>query len=159
MEAAENGANYGGGCWVACFLRQEKRAPREPVHRKRLAQFTAWRNAHLFIHTFTVGPTFKDTARQPTEWQAMRAILEEGFSARSGAGSVGVQHVIATVRDQSLGTVHINSGNYIARIGPDGLLREETLAGENYLPGVHLIMVIPLVTISMFAELASSSTA
>ena len=151
MEVVENGEIYGKQCWVTCFLRQEKRTPRKKIHEKRLGHdFLPWLHTHLFINVFTIGPTLRETTGHSTEWEAAQAILR-GFSSRPDGGT-GIERVMSTVIRSAEGSLSINSGNYSCIMLPDGLIREHTSAGNDYLPGVHFCMLVPLATVLDIAK-------
>lgn len=151
MEVVENGEIYGKQCWVTCFLRQEKRPPRKRTHEKHLGHdFLPWLHTHLFINVFTIGPTLKEATGYSTEWEAAQAILR-GFSSRPDGGT-GIERVMSTVIRSAEGSLSINSGNYSCIMLPDGLIREHTSAGNDYLPGVHFCMLVPLATVLDMAK-------
>jgi hypothetical protein len=146
MEAAENADSWGGGRgWAACFLRQETRGTGRWGAKER--SFTPARDSHLFIHVFSIGPTLAESTGHTTEWEAAVAI-SVGQSARPTGGGTGMPNILQTVTERALGTVFLNSGNYIRIVSPDGIVREHVSRGSAYLPGVHLCALVPLAVVS-----------
>lgn len=145
MEAAENADIWGGGGWVCCFLRQEKRGSGRFGHQQ--DSFVPARETHLFLHVFSIGSSLADTVGIENEWEAAE-IITAGYSARFSGGGQGMPSILNTVIQSTQGTVFISSKNYTRIITPDSLVREYISAGTDYLPGVHLCAVIPLAVIS-----------
>lgn len=67
-------------------------------------------------------------------------------------GGTGIERVMSTVIRSAEGSLSINSGNYSCIMLPDGLIREHTSAGNDYLPGVHFCMLVPLATVLDMAK-------
>lgn len=149
MEAAENADIWGEAGWVACFLRQEKRGRAGFGHRK--VSFDPARVTHLFLHVFTVGPSLAEVTGIDTEWNAAAAVLQS-YSVRTSGGGSGFPVILKTVNTASQGTLFVRTGNYTRIHTPDGLAREFRTSGTDYLPGVHLAAVIPLVAVSDIAR-------
>jgi hypothetical protein len=146
MEAAENADNWGGGGWVCCFLRQEKRGT-EGRFGNLEENFIPAQHTHLFLHVFSVGCSLAQAMGQKNEWDAAD-LITNGNSARQNNGGRGIPAILNTVINSAWGTVSISSGKYTRIITPDGLTREYHSAGTDYLPGVHLCGVIPLAIVS-----------
>jgi hypothetical protein len=145
MEAAENADVWGGGGWIACFLRQEKRGAGRFGHQN--STFSPARETHLFLHVFSIGATLAETTHKRSEWEAAMAVAD-GYSGRLTGGGKGMPYILKTITESAVGTAYICSGNYTCIITPDGLVREYLSAGSEYLPGVHLCAVIPLAIIA-----------
>jgi len=150
MEAAENADNWGGGGWVCCFLRQEKRGTSSSFGNIE-ENFIPAQHTHLFLHVFSIGSGLARAMGQENEWDAAD-LIANGNSARQTSGGRGFPAIINTVINSALGTISISSGKYNRIITPDGLTREYHSAGTDYLPGVHLCAVIPLAIISNIEE-------
>ncbi len=149
MEAAENADNWGGGGWVCCFLRQEKRGAGHFGHLEE--NFIPAQHTHLFLHVFSVSSGLAQAMNQENEWDAAD-LIANGNSARETNGGRGFPIILNTVINTAWGTVSISSGKYTRIITPDGLTREYHSAGTDYLPGMHLCAVIPLAIISNIQE-------
>lgn len=145
MEAAENADIWGGGGWVVCFLRQEKRGAKRFGHRS--TTFSPARETHLFIHVFSIGYSLADTLDYDTEWEAVQAVTS-GKSSRTSGGGRGLPSILHIVTQEALGTVCIVTGNYTHIVTPDGIVRAFHSAGSDYLPGVHISAIVPLAVIS-----------
>ncbi|MCB9420766.1 MAG: hypothetical protein H6667_13245 [Ardenticatenaceae bacterium] len=145
MEAGENADIWGGGGWVCCFLRQEKRGTRGFGHQQKY--FVPAQHTHLFLHVFSIGPSLAETINETHEWDAAERVAT-GNSARLSGGGRGMPTILDTIIQSTWGTVSISSGNYTRIITPDGLTREYHSAGTDYLPGVHLCAIIPLAVIA-----------
>ncbi|MBC7876109.1 MAG: hypothetical protein H7Y59_02975 [Anaerolineales bacterium] len=150
MEAAENADNWGGGGWVCCFLRQEKRGTSSSFGNIE-DNFIPAQHTHLFLHVFSIKSGLARAMGQENEWDATD-LITNGISARQTSGGRGFPSIINTVINSALGTVSISSGKYNRIITPDGLKREYHSAGTDYLPGVHLCAVMPLAIISNIEE-------
>lgn len=145
MEAAENADNWGGGGWVCCFLRQEKRGLGNFGNLQQT--FIPAQHTHLFFHVFSIGSGLAQTMEEETEWDAVN-LIANGRSARQTNGGRGIPIILDTVLNSAWGTVSISSKAYNRIITPDGLTREYHSAGTDYLPGVHICAVIPLAIVS-----------
>jgi hypothetical protein len=152
MEGAENADIWGGGGWVCCFLRQEKRGSGRFGHQQQF--FAPTRETHFFLHIFSIGPSLAETANKINEWEAADSVAS-GYSARFSGGGQGMPTILNTVIKSTWGTVFISSGSYTRIITPDGLTHGYHSAGTNYLPGVHLCAVIPL---AIIADIQSALT-
>ena len=149
MNLAENAADYGHGGFIGCFLRQEK--GKSAGTKGRLVGsnlFDPRKHTHLFINCFTLGPSLSEVTGYANEWLAAGAVLGEGFTSRANGGGSGMETIMRTVVERATGTVYLNSKNYVRVISPDGIVRENTLGGDLYLPGVHICALIPLAVVA-----------
>jgi hypothetical protein len=147
MEAAENADTWGGRGYISAFLRQENRGRRGFQYDK---SFQPQRETHLFIHVFSIQGSLGSTLGM-SEREAAYAV-ESGTSARLGEFGQGMPFIVNTITQKTSGTVFINSGGFTRILSPDGLGRDFLSVGTDYLPGVHLGVVIPL------AKLISTAT-
>jgi hypothetical protein len=86
MEAAENADIWGGGGWVCCFLRQEKRGIGGFGHQQKT--FSAARETHFFLHVFCIGSSLAESLNEVNEWDAAASVTV-GRSARLSGGGRG----------------------------------------------------------------------
>jgi len=149
MALAENGSEYGQGCHIACFLRQERGISAIERRLTTGEPFNPRLHTHLFINCFTLGPSLANITGHSSEWEAAQAILG-GFTSRPEGGGSGMQNIIQTVTEDGSGTVYINSRNYVRLVMPTGISHEYTYGGDRYLPGVqvHFCLLIPLAVVS-----------
>jgi len=150
MESAENADSWGGGGYVAAFLRQEGRG-QGGFHKK--TNYDPIRDTHLFIHVCSLEGSL-GTTLGCSEIEAVDAI-RDGSSARANGVGLGMPFIISTVTQEALGTVFINSGGFTRVISPDGINRDFHSAGNDYLPGVHLCAVIPLACVADVSQALS----
>lgn len=156
MDLAENAAQYGNGGYVGCFLRQEKGRAAGTKGRADMLAFNPRRHSHLFVNCFTLGPSLSEVTGHASEWAAAQAVLGGGFTSRATGGGSGMETIMRTVVDSATGTVYLNSRNYVRVVSPNGLVHEYTLGGDQYLPGVHICLLIPLAIVAQLHQRKSA---
>jgi hypothetical protein len=156
MDLAENAAEYGNGGYVGCFLRQEKGRAAGTKGRADGVIFDPRRHTHLFINCFTLGPSLSEVTGHTSEWAAAQAVLGGGFTSRATGGGSGMETVMHTVVESATGTVYLNSRNYVRVISPNGLVHEYMLGGDQYLPGVHICLLVPLAAVAQLRQRKSA---
>ncbi|MGQ9572732.1 MAG: hypothetical protein ACUVV3_06045 [Dehalococcoidia bacterium] len=152
MDLAENGFEYGKGCWVGCFLRQEKGRSAGTKGCPDSASFDPRQHTHLFINCFTVGPSLAEVTGHATEWDAAQAVLSGGFTSRPTGGGSGIESVMRTVVESARGTAYLGSRNYVRIVSPNGIVHEYVLGGDQYLPGVHICLLVPLAVVAQLRQ-------
>ena len=156
MDLAENGSEYGKGCWVGCFLRQEKGRSAGAKGHHDSASFDPRQHTHLFINCFTVGPSLAEVTGHKTEWEAAQAVLSGSYTSRSTGGGSGMESIMSTVVESARGTVYLNSRNYARIVSPNGIVHEYILGGDQYLPGVHTCLLVPLAAVAQLRQRRSA---
>ncbi|MEM6379206.1 MAG: hypothetical protein AAF705_13415, partial [Bacteroidota bacterium] len=144
MEAAENADTWGNGRgYVSVFLRQEGLG-KMGFHETE--DFVPERDTHLFIHVFSAANSLGSTLNM-SEQEAANEI-QSGRSSRLSAGGQGIPYIVENTVSNALGTVLINSGGFNRIISPNGMIYDSFSAGMNFLPGVHLGLILPLAVLS-----------